>query len=304
MSEQSNDGQAESIRHRLRKVMTSRGEDVSLGLQRYAVERFLYRLGRSQHRERFILKGATLFAIWGTAYRPTRDIDFTGYGSSDPESVIRAVREICETPDDVDALLFETESITAQAIRDNSEYGGLRIRLVAHLGNSKLPIQMDIGFANAIVPDPEEVEYRTLLGDPPPRLLAYPREAVVAEKLHAMVILAEANGRMKDFYDLYALAGAFEFERSTLLQAMKATFERRSTSFTDELPAALTAPFYAEGSRAEQWRAYVTKNNLADAPAYFVRVGDQVISFLQPLWSDLAADDIKPGLWTGGGPWR
>jgi len=162
MSGRATDGRAESIRQRLRNELRARGEDVTLGLPRYAVERLLYRLGRSRHRERFVLKGATLFAIWGTAYRPTRDVDFAGYGSADPQDVIAAFREICNTPDDVDQLAFDTETITAEPIRDGSEYDGLRIKLRARLGESDIPIQVDVGFGNAIVPGPEEKEYRTI----------------------------------------------------------------------------------------------------------------------------------------------
>src|SRR5688500_11816124 len=136
MSRRECDARAESIRHRLRSELRTRGEDVTLGLQRYAVERFLYRLGRSSQRERFVLKGATLFAIWGTAYRPTRDIDFAGYGSSNQDDVIRDIREICGIPDAVEQLVLDTSSITAEPIRDESEYKGLRIRIRARLGES------------------------------------------------------------------------------------------------------------------------------------------------------------------------
>ncbi len=250
MNDRETDGRVESIRQRLRNELRSRGEDVGLGLQRYAIERFLYRLGRSQYRERFVLKGATLFAMWGIAYRPTRDIDFTGYGSSDPQEVIKAVREICNTPDDVEQLLFDTDSITAESIRDGSEYDGLRLKLKARLGESEMSITMDVGFGNAIVPGPQEGEFRTILGDPPPRILAYPPESVVAEKMHAMVILGERNSRLKDFYDIHALAQGFTFERGTLVRAARATFDRRATPIAPDIPAALTAPFYSGG----QWR--------------------------------------------------
>lgn len=304
MSRRATDGRAESIRQRLRNELKSRGEDVTLGLPRYAVERFLYRLGRSSHRERFVLKGATLFAIWGTAYRPTRDVDFTGYGSSDPEDVIGAFREICNTPDEVDQLVFDVATITAEPIRDGSEYDGLRIRIRARLGESDISIQVDIGFGNAIVPGPEEKEYRTILGDPPPRILAYPPESVVAEKTHAMVILGQRNSRFKDFYDIYAMAGAFRFERTTLVQAVKATFERRRTPVQVALPAALAAPFYSSESRASQWRAYVDRNHLSDAPADFGRVGDRLTAFLQPIWADLGSESATAGDWRSGGPWR
>jgi hypothetical protein len=297
-------GRAESIRQRLRNELRSRGQDVTLGLPRYAVERFLYRLGRSNHRERFVLKGATLFAIWGTAYRPTRDVDFTGYGSSDPEDVIGAFREICNTPDDIDELVFNTEATTAEPIRDGSEYDGLRIRIRARLGESDIPIQVDVGFGNAIVPGPEEKEYRTILGDPPPRILAYPPESVVAEKTHAMVLLGQRNSRFKDFYDIYAMAGAFSFERTTLVLAVKATFDRRRTPVQATLPEALAALFYSDESRASQWRAYVNRNGLSDAPADFVRVGDRIVAFLRPLWADLDSGRATAGDWQGGGPWR
>ena len=304
MSTRDTDGRAESIRQRLRNELRSRGEDVTLGQSRYAVERLLHRLGRSIHRESFVLKGATLFAMWGTSYRPTRDIDFTGYGSSDPQDVIAAFHEICNGPDEVDQIVFDVETITAEQIRDGSEYVGLRLKIRARLGQSVIPIQVDVGFGNAIVPGPEEREYRTILGDPPPRILAYPPESVVAEKTHAMVILGQRNSRFKDFYDLYAMAGAFRFERTTLARAVKATFERRRTPVGAELPDALAAPFYANDARASQWRAYVTRNGLSDPPADFVQVGELIVAFLRPLWDDLGSGNATPGDWKDGGPWR
>jgi predicted nucleotidyltransferase component of viral defense system len=303
MSGRESSGRAESTRQRLRNALRARGEDVTLGLQRYAVERFLYRLGQSRHRERLVLKGATLFAIWGTAYRPTRDIDFTGKGSSNPDDVLRDFREICDTPDPVDQLVFDTDSITAESIRDGSEYDGLRVRVRARLGESDIAVQIDVGFGNAIVPGPEDTEVRTILGDPPPRILAYPRESVVAEKLNAMVTLGERNSRYKDFYDLHAMAGAFDFDKDTLVRAVRATFERRSTPITVALPAPITAPFYASPDRLTQWRAYVSRNDLAGAPADFQTVGELLARFLQPIWERLGADGAITGTWPPGGPW-
>jgi predicted nucleotidyltransferase component of viral defense system len=297
-------GRAESIRHRLRTELRARGEDVALGLQRYAVERLLYRLGQSRHRERYVLKGATLFAMWGTVYRPTRDVDFTGYGSSDPADVIRDFREICETPDAVDQLVFDTDAITAEPIRDGSEYAGLRILVRARLGGSQISVQADIGFGNAILPGPQETEYRTILGDPPPRILAYPAESVVAEKLHAMVTLGERNSRYKDFYDLHAMAMAFTFDRDTLVRAIHATFERRVTPMMADLPAALTTPFYAAGARRSAWQAYLSRNNLTGIPNDFTLVGELLGRFLGPVWQDLHSQVEAAGDWPPGGPWR
>ncbi|MGH8226520.1 MAG: nucleotidyl transferase AbiEii/AbiGii toxin family protein [Steroidobacteraceae bacterium] len=273
------------------------------GLARYAVERFLYRLGRSRHRECFVLKGATLFAIWGTVYRPTRDIDFTGYGSSAQADVIREFCEICDTPDDVDGLIFDTASIRAEPIRDGSDYDGLRVRIRARVGESDIPVQIDVGFGNAIVPGPEETEIRTILGDPPPRILAYPREAVVAEKLNAMVTLGERNSRYKDFYDLHAMANAFDFDQDTLVRAVRATFERRRTPLVAVLPVPLRPSFYASADRLTQWRAYVTRNDLTGAPSDFQAVGELLTRFLQPIWEQLLAEGVGAGEWPPGGPW-
>lgn len=304
MNDREPEGRAESIRQRLRNELRSRGEDVGLGLQRYAIERFLYRLGRSQYREQFVLKGATLFAMWGTAYRPTRDIDFTGYGSSDPHDVITAIGQICNTPDDVEQIVFDTESITAEPIRDGSECDGLRLKISARLGGSEISIQMDVGFGNAIVPGPQEDEYRTILGDPPPRILAYPPESVVAEKMHAMVVLGERNSRYKDFYDIHALAQEFSFDRSTLVHAVGATFDRRATPIPSDIPVALTGAFYSSESRAQQWRAYVTRNRLDGVSQDFDLVGAVVLGFLRPLWDDLVVGRTPTGDWPRGGPWR
>lgn len=297
-------GSAESIRHRLRNVLRARGEDVSLGLQRYAAERFLYRLGRSVHRERFVLKGATLFAIWGTTYRPTRDLDFTAYGDPNVDAVLGALREVCHTPDDVDALQFEDDTIRTEPIRDGSEYPGIRVHLIAMLGTSRIPIQLDLGFGNAIVPGPEEVEYRSLLGDPSPRIRAYPQESVVAEKLHAMVTLGEQNSRYKDFYDMHTMANAFRFERSTLVAAVRATFERRATLIWEETPVALRATFYADAARTAQWRAYVTRSGMTGMSQDFASIGEQIVGFLQPVWEDLNTGSARRSDWSPGEGWR
>jgi predicted nucleotidyltransferase component of viral defense system len=226
-------GRAESIRQRLRNLMRERGEDAQFGLQRYAIERFLYRLGVSAHRDRFILKGAALFALWGgAAYRATRDVDFTGYGSSDEAEVLAAFREICEIPSPSDELILDGTTLTAEPIRDESEYPGFRVKLEARLGDSRIPVQIDLGFGNAIQPPPQIVTYPTLLDDPAPRIQAYPLEAVVAEKFHAMVLLGDRNSRFKDFYDLHVLARQFPFEGEPLAKSIAATFAQRRTEIT------------------------------------------------------------------------
>ena len=294
----------ESIRQRLRNEVHRRGEDAQFALQRYAMERLLFRLGESKHRERFVLKGAMLFALWGgSAYRPTRDLDFTGYGAPDSASVLQAFREICAARSFDDGLVFDVDAMTSEAIRDQSEYVGLRLHLKAILGSSRIPLQIDIGFGNAIEPHPVDAQFPTLLDDPPPRIRAYPQEAVVAEKTHALVVLGERNSRFKDFYDLFVLASQFSFEGARLTLAIATTFERRSTRIEVTLPLGLASRFYQDPARSEQWRAYLSRNSLPGAPSDFVAVGDLLQRFLAPLWNACAASQSFNAGWPRGGPW-
>jgi predicted nucleotidyltransferase component of viral defense system len=285
--------------------MRDAGLESNLGLERYAAERFLYRLGQSPHRDRFILKGATLFSIWGTKYRPTRDLDFTGYGSADVADVVAAIREICAVPDPVQELVFDASSVRAEPIRDGSEYEGLRMRFTARLGETRIPLQVDIGFGNAIVPGPTHVEYRTLLDDAAPDILAYPQESVVAEKLHALVVLGNRNSRYKDFYDLYVLASEFTFDLDVVVRAARATFERRATAVEAATPVALGGAFYRDARRGQEWRAYVARIPRATVPDDFEEVGGRVSGFLGQVW-ERASEAGAPAIaeWREGGPWR
>jgi hypothetical protein len=246
-----------------------------------------------------------LFALWGSSlYRPTRDLDFTGYGSSEPADVLASFQEICRCPVEDDGILFDASSLTAEPIREGAEYDGLRVRMQASLGNARIPMQIDVGFGNAVVPPASNVEYPTLLDAPAPSIRAYPPEAVIAEKLHALVVIGERNTRVKDVYDLYVLAGQFSFDGAQLARAIAATFERRGTPITAAIPAALTPRYFADGARAEQWRAYITRNGLPRAPGDLAAVGEQVQVFLRPLWSALAEGEHDFVLtWRPSGPW-
>jgi len=298
-------GKAESIRQRIRNCLRERGEDMQFGLQRYARERFLYRLGCSPHRERFVLKGAALFALWGgTVYRPTRDLDFAGSGCSESGDVVAAFRQLCDQGLDSEELRFDSDSIAAEPIRVDSEYQGLRLRFDAWLGKSRIPMLVDIGFADAIRPPPDPVEYPTLLEDPPPRILAYPREAVIAEKHHAMVLLGDYNSRFKDFYDVYSLASQFKFQGTRLAGAIAATFKRRRSEIGTTLPVALTPEFYTQEDRDHQWHGYLKRSGLIEESIDFEIVGETILAFLCPIRAALASDELFTGSWPPGGPWQ
>jgi predicted nucleotidyltransferase component of viral defense system len=295
---------AVSVHDRLLKRSRETREDFQFLLQRYAAERFLYRLGQSKHRDKYVLKGAMLFALWGgSVYRPTRDLDFTAYGNADEAGVLDSFREVCTVAVPEDGLVFDVTTLAAEPIRDEAEYHGLRVRCLATLGSARLPMQIDIGFGNAIEPPPNDVQYPTLLDAPAPNVRAYPLEAVVAEKLHALVIFGQRTSRMKDFYDLYTLATQFGFEGAKLTRAVAATFERRKTGIDAALPAALTSRFFSDVTRAEQWRVYLDRNRLPGAPADFAQAGERVRNFLGPVWSALAGREHFTQGWKPAGPW-
>jgi predicted nucleotidyltransferase component of viral defense system len=296
---------AASVRDRLLNRSRQTGEDFQFLLQRYAAERLLYRLGQSPHRDRFVLKGAMLFALWGgSVYRPTRDLDFTGYGNSDADEVIATFTEVCTVPVSDDGLVFDTTRVTAEPSRDEAEYGGLRVRLRAMLGVARIEMQIDIGFGNAIEPGANDVQFPTLLDAPAPNIRAYPREAVVAEKLHTLVMLGERTSRIKDLYDIHTLATQFPFDGTKLTKAIAATFARRRTTIGPALPAVLAPRFFADEARAAQWRGYLDRNDLSGAPRGFPQAGERIQAFLGPMWSALVAGDKFASSWQPRGPWE
>jgi predicted nucleotidyltransferase component of viral defense system len=294
-----------SVHDRLLKRSRKTGEDFQFLFQRYAAERLLYRLGQSTHRAQFVLKGAMLFALWGgSMYRPTRDLDFTGYGPSEVDAIVTTFRDICTFAVPDDGINFHAATLTADPIRDDTEYNGLRVRFRATLGNARIEMQIDIGFGNAIEPGANDVLYPTLLDAPAPNIRAYPHEAVVAEKFHALVILGERNTRMKDFYDLYTLATQFAFDGALLTRAIAATFERRKAKIDSALPAALAPRFFSDAARAAQWRAYLDRNRLPGAPSDFTQVGEQIQGFLGTIWAALAEGKPLKDNWRPAGPWE
>src|SRR5262249_34432000 len=154
---------AASLRARLLNVAEKRKEDFQFVLDRWVAERFLYRLGRSSHRNQFILKGASLFLIWeGKLPRPTRDIDFLGIGSAQIKDVIAAIAEICSVPAE-DGIVFEVKRITGEAIREDAEYDGVRVQVPVSLDKARSPLQIDIGFGDAADPIPEEQTFPVML---------------------------------------------------------------------------------------------------------------------------------------------
>jgi predicted nucleotidyltransferase component of viral defense system len=291
-----------SVHDRLLRHAHSRGEDFQLVLQRYAMERLLFRLAQSRHKDRFVVKGAVLYIAWGVqTYRPTRDLDLLGYGPSDQETLTAYFRELCAVEVFPDGLLFLPDSVQAQEIRGGVEYGGIRIRIDVRLETARINVQVDVAFGDVIVPTSEEVEFPTLLPGPAPHVRIYSRESVIAEKLHAAAVLGETNTRLKDFYDLFTLPRLFPFEGSTLTQAIAATFERRRMALPAAIP--LRPAFFDDKARAGRWRAYLERNGLTTAPRDFTAAGESVREFLTPPYRALIAGVDFLASWQPEGPW-
>jgi predicted nucleotidyltransferase component of viral defense system len=247
-------------------------------LTRYALERLLYRLSISEYRNRFVLKGAMLVTTWfDSPHRPTRDLDLLGFGESSTASVLAVWKEICTIPA-ADGIAFDGQGLRASPIREDMEYGGIRLRTTAKIARARINVTVDIGFGDAVEPGPEEIDLPVLLDLPAPHLRAYARETVVAEKFHAMVTLGRANSRMKDFYDIWMLSKAHEFDQERLVQAITATFKRRGTDIPNGLPDAFTPDFFREPAKLQQWSAFV--RDLTTEPPSLETVLSEVAAFI------------------------
>ncbi|MDO8432073.1 MAG: nucleotidyl transferase AbiEii/AbiGii toxin family protein [Candidatus Binatus sp.] len=270
-----------SVRSRLLKLARDRGQPFDLVITRYALERLLHRLSQSPHRDRFALKGAMLITTWfADPHRPTRDLDLLGFGDSSEESILDVFREVCGMLAD-DGITFEVDNLRIERIREELEYGGLRLRTIANLSRARINVVIDVGFGDAVEPGLEEIEFPVLLDSAAPRLRAYPRETVIAEKFQAMVYLGRANSRMKDFYDVWVLSKAYEFDEARLAKAIAATFERRRTAIPNEVPDALTPEFARDASKRRQWESFVRE--LAAGSGSLETVVSDLAAFLMPM---------------------
>lgn len=254
-------------------------------LQHYAIERFLYRLGNSKYRKNFVLKGAQMLRVWDSpSARPTMDVDLLGNVDNDIANLERIVRE-CLLIEADDGVAFDPASVAGEAIRKDGDYQGVRIKARGLLGKIRLHLQIDVGFGDAVLPAPIEVELPQLLDMGSPTLLGYTPESAVAEKFQAMVALDMTNTRLKDFYDVWLLCKTIDLDRETLAAAIRETFHRRQTPLPTETPAALTPAFSEHETKERQWQAFLRKNRLN--PGITLReAADAISEFLLPLFLD------------------
>jgi hypothetical protein len=293
---------AASVRARLLNRARETGQDFNLILTRYALERLLDRLSISPHAGQFLLKGALLFGLWfDIPHRPTRDADFLGLGSAELTHLETIFKDVCMM-DTADGVTFRLDTVQAAKIRKEANYAVVRVTFIGLIDGARCPVQIDIGFGDAVTPGPEEVSYPVMLPDfEAPKLRVYPRYTVVAEKLEALATLGIANSRMKDYFDLWILSRHTEFDGDTLRRAIRATFDRRKTMLSPDIPFGLTDGFAQDTQKQTQWQAFLGKNRLEA-----LRLEDIVASlrdFLLPVIAAANAGAHLPQLWPAGGPW-
>jgi len=297
---------AASVRQRLYHRARARGENFNLVVPRYAVERLLYRLSQSQYANEFVLKGAQLFYVWTESpHRTTRDLDLLRYGDSAIPELEAIFRNICQQHvEEPDGIVFLSDTVHGEQIREPAKYIGVRIRFTYRLGEIKGTLQVDVGFGDAVTPAPQMVEFPVLLDFPAPRLKAYARETMIAEKFQAMVELGINNSRMKDFFDLSMLADTFHFDGKTLCRAIAATFKRRQIALPNEVPRALTPDFANDQNKQIQWQAFLNKNRLQPGNADLGAVIETIRKFLMPPILSLIDGQKFGKTWPPRGGWR
>jgi hypothetical protein len=289
-----------SVRQRLLNLARDRKEDFGLLLTKYALERLLFRISQSEHKMTFILKGALLFELWTEeTHRPTRDADFLSIGPFE-----ELFKEICVLSVVDDGLTFDPSSVTARQIKEGADYEGVRVTFLGYLEKARIPMQLDIGFGDAVTPPAVETAFPTILDGPAAVLLTYPRETVVAEKFEAMVKLGIANTRMKDFHDLYSLSRLFSFEGQVLSEAIVRTFERRKTRLPSAPPIAFTAEFFEDESKQRQWTSFNVKNRLYIESVPLKTVVGDIEKFVMPLVRGITTEGHWSQSWQAGGPWQ
>ncbi len=294
---------AASVRARLLNRARATQQDFNLVLTRYVIERLLYRISISNYADQFMLKGALLFDLWfDIPHRPTRDIDFLGFGSAELPHIEKLFQVICDVKAE-DGVTFHADTVRAVEIRKEANYSGVRVTLLGVIDGARSQVQVDIGFGDAVTPAPERVAYPVMLSDfARPQLYVYPRYTVVAEKLEALSTLGIANSRMKDYFDLWVLACHAEFEGKILKQAVQATFNSRKSVLKAQAPFGLTEAFAQDPQKQIQWQAFLRKNRL-NALTLNETVA-VLANFLVPVIEAASTDKEYLFLWRFGGPWQ
>lgn len=293
-----------SVRARLMNLARSTGRDLQEIAIRYAVERFLARLAESEHRDRFVLKGAMLYIPWKLDdKRTTMDLDLLGFGSPDLENLTRVFRLICEVEIEDDGLAFDEQSVVAKAIREESVYNGVRVVVNVSLGVMRMRLQVDVGFGDIIVPEPQSAEFPALLAEHGPVIRLYSPETVIAEKFNAMVVLGMANSRMKDYFDIWMLGRNFTITGKILRAAIEQTFAKRQTPLPKTEPTGLSEEFSSNQQKQRQWDGFLRRQRRLDSAPSLADIVEANRGFLMPIVTSIVTRADFKLTWTPDQGW-
>lgn len=274
---------AASVLAKLKNIAKSQGMVYNEVLIRYGIERTLKRLERSSYKDYCVLKGGTMFLVWnkGLSFRPTMDADIEFRGEASTDNLKRVFVEIASmSGEDEDGLCIDNRDIRIEPIREDDEYGGMRVNMIAKIGSVRIPVQFDVGIGDAITPSPKKEVFPTLLDLDPPRLKVYPRETMIAEKFQTIVKRGLANSRMKDYYDLWKLSEDDQVDISQLKNAIIRTFERRETEIPQIPPIGLSGEFANDSGKMAQWMAFIRKNRLDAGEQSFESIVASIREFI------------------------
>jgi hypothetical protein len=298
---------ASSIRARLFTHAKTTGVDFQLVLTRYAIERLLFRLSQTEAGEHYVLKGAMLFVTWPMhTLRPTGDLDLLGQGDPDPDALMKLFTRICQVDLPDDGILFDPATLKVEPVREADKYQGARLSLRAGLAGAVIPVLIDIGFGDYIYPPPKRESFPSLLpGLPEVNILMYPPETVIAEKFEAMIRFGLANGRIKDFHDIWITTRTFTFELANLVEAIGGTLQRRETAIPTVMPIGLTEAFAAIAEERGLWTGFLRRTPPAMNPPLFPQMQEELRRFFGPVIASLSVPEGARGHWDpDGGTWR
>ncbi len=298
---------AASIRARLFNHAKRHGDDFQRVLTRYAIERLLFRLSQTEAVERYVLKGAMLFVTWPEhIFRPSGDLDLLGQGNPDPASITELFTRICQVEAPDDGIVFDPTTLKVEPVREADKYQGVQLTLKGELAKAVIHVQVDIGFGDYVYPPPKYNTFPSLLPDlPTANILMYPPETVVAEKFEAMIRFGEANGRAKDFHDIWVTTRTFSFDMPTLVEAVSGTLRRRETTIPTEMPAGLTEKFAKISEERGLWSGFLRRNPPTLQPPPFPDLQEELRRFFGPVIANLALPEGAKGRWDpDAGAWR
>jgi len=290
---------AASVRARLLRHAREHGDVFQRVLTRYAIERLLYRLSQIEEADRYVLKGAMLFLTWPEhVYRPTGDLDLLGQGDSAPAAITDLFTRICKVEVPEDGIRFDPATLKVEPVREAEKYRGVRLSLTAELAGATFRLQIDIGFGDNVYPAPKRSDFPGILpGLPQAHILMYPPETVVAEKFEAMIRFGEANGRVKDFYDIWVTTRTFDFDMANLIESIGGTLRRRETAFPAEMPVGLTEAFARIAESRGLWSGFLRRNPPTLEPPPFVDLLEVLRRFFGPIIAGLGAPEGARGRW-------